>query len=49
VNVELPVIREEETYPDHREEDTDKAKNRPGWCDAGDLLRKIYGLDGYTQ
>jgi len=45
----LPVVGDEETYPDHREEDAHGAENCLGWCDTGDLLHKIHGFDGYIQ
>ena len=49
VNLEHIVGEEGETYSDHRQKNTNGAKNGFGGCDARDLLREIHGLDGYVQ
>ena len=36
-------------YPDHRQKDTDGAKNGLGWYHARVLLRVIHGLDCFIQ
>ena len=47
--MERPVVGDEGTYPDHREQDADGSKNSLGWCDTGDFLGKIHGFDGNIQ
>jgi len=43
------LIAEEETYPDHCEEDAGGTKNSLGWRDTRDLLREIQAIDGDIQ
>ena len=47
--MEQIVAEEGRTYSDHGKDNTDRAKNSLGRCDARDLLREIHGLDGRIQ
>ena len=49
VNLEQIIGGAGETYPDHRQKNTDGTKNGLCWCRAGDLLRKVHCLDGHIQ
>ena len=42
-------MEQEETYPDHYEEDTSGTENSLGWRDTRELLREIQALDGHIQ
>ena len=49
VNRWLVTAEQEETNPNHGEEDTDGAKDGLCWGDARDLLGKIESFDGRVQ
>ena len=49
VSQEWIIGEEEDTYPNHRQNNADRAKNGPGRCGAHRFLRKIHGLDGRVQ
>ena len=43
------LMVEEESYPDHCEEDTDGSENCIDGCGVRDLLREIESFDGHIQ
>ena len=49
MNLEQTVAREQETYPDERKKNGNRAKGSLGWCDRRDFLCKVGVLDSRVQ